>query len=183
MSFRKERHLNAISEKCNALNQLPSKSWLYVSIKEQRLYHYRGEQEVKAYAISTSARPPSCVENSLGTPTGLHRIAQKIGADAAPGMIFKGRVATGDRYWETPPEARSTNYVTTRILWLEGLEPGYNQGEDRDSFKRYIYIHGTNHEARIGVPQSHGCILMTNEDVIELYNAVKEADLVYIAER
>ncbi len=98
-------------------------------------------------------------------------------------MIFKGRMPTGERFWELPPEARSTNFVTTRILWLEGLEPGHNCGEGVDTFKRYIYIHGTNHEARIGTRQSHGCILLTNDDVVELYNAMGEENVVFIAEK
>lgn len=110
-------------------------------------------------------------------------MAKKIGADAPPGMIFKGRVATGERFWETDPESRKTNFVTTRILWLEGLEDGHNRGESCDTFQRYIYIHGTNHEARIGSRQSHGCILMTNDDIIELYQRVPEGTLVLICER
>ena len=154
-----------------------------MSIATQRLYHYRDDECLKAYAISTSANPASCIENSLGTPTGLHRIAKKIGADAEPGMVFKGRKATGARYWEMPEEERFTNFVTTRILWLKGLESGYNKGMGRDSFERYIYIHGTNHEARIGSPQSHGCILMTNQEIVEFYESVTEDVLVLIAQK
>lgn len=138
---------------------------------------------LKAYAISTSANPPSCVENSLGTPTGLHYVARKIGADTSPGMIFKGRVATGKLFKEVSEEENRQNFVTTRILWLAGLEEGHNRGEGRDTFDRYIYIHGTNHEERIGERQSHGCVLMTNEDIVSLYNVLPENALVLIAER
>ena len=72
------------------------------------------------------------------------------------------------------------NLITTRILWLRGLEPGVNQGGEVDSHDRYIYIHGTNHEDRIGTPQSAGCILMRNLDIIALFDEVRVGDQVWI---
>jgi len=79
------------------------------------------------------------------------------------------------------------DFVTSRIFWLEGLEPGLNCGMDAegrvvDSYKRYIYIHGTNHEEEIGKPASLGCIRMANSDVITLFDVVQECDLVWIQE-
>jgi len=146
----------------------------------------------KAYVISTSRRPPSNVNGSLGTPRGLHAIAEKIGAGQPPGIVFKHRVATGFHYAEyeerlyaddAPPAVRAAaggNMITTRILWLKGLEPGVNQGGDVDTHARYIYIHGTNREDLLGQPQSAGCILMGNLDVIELFELVRSGDPVWI---
>lgn len=182
MSAKKAKHLAAINQKCTDCDISLSPHWLLVSLRTQRLHHYRGEECIATYAISTSARPHSCVEHSLGTPTGLHRVARKIGADAPLGMVFKGRLPTGQRYWELPPEERTNNVITTRILWLEGLESGHNRGDGHDTFGRYIYLHGTNHEDRIGSRQSHGCILLRNDDIIDLYTQVPEQSLVLIVE-
>jgi lipoprotein-anchoring transpeptidase ErfK/SrfK len=123
------------------------------------------------------------VKNSLGTPRGLHTIAERIGAGQPPGMVFQARRPTGQHFSEFGDEAnRTTNFVTTRILWLRGLEPGVNAGGEVDSYERYIYIHGTNHEDRIGHPQSAGCLLLRNLDLIELYDEVRAGDHVFIAD-
>ncbi len=94
-------------------------------------------------------------------------------------MVFKGRVAQKP-YMELPPEANEPNLITTRILWLRGLEPGVNVGLGVDTHDRYIYIHGTNHEERLGTPDSHGCVLMSNAEVIKLFEAVPSKTLVWI---
>ena len=138
------------------------------------------EMVLRVFTISTSKNPPSCKDNSFGTPTGLHAIADKIGAGAPEGMVFKGRIATGRRYEDFPPKEASDNFITSRILRLRGMEPGLNSGPNCDSYARYIYIHGTNHEARVGHPYSGGCVEMTNSDVIKLFSCVKEGDLVWI---
>jgi lipoprotein-anchoring transpeptidase ErfK/SrfK len=135
---------------------------------------------VRIYSISTSKNPPSCRADSYGTPTGLHAIADRIGQDTPEGMVFKGRVATGQLYGEVAPEDAARNLITSRILRLRGLEPGNNCGEGCDSYERYIYIHGTNHEDRIGQPFSGGCVEMRNHEVIELFDQVDEGDLVWI---
>jgi lipoprotein-anchoring transpeptidase ErfK/SrfK len=72
------------------------------------------------------------------------------------------------------------DYVTSRILWLDGSEEGFNKGRGIDSYQRYIYIHGTHEEGLIGKKASHGCIRMFNNDVIWLYDLVKEGTKVYI---
>jgi len=132
------------------------------------------------FAISTSKNPPSCLADSYGTPTGLHAIADKIGADAPEGTVFKGRVSTGQVYGQVSPEDAERNLITSRILRLRGLEIGKNCGEGRDSYDRYIYIHGSNHEDRISQPFSGGCVEMLNADVIELFDQVDEGDLIWI---
>lgn len=153
---------------------------LRVSITRQEMVHFQGGKPVKAYRIATSRRPPSNVQDSLGTPLGVHQIADKIGAGAPLGMVFKGRVAQGVCFQDLPQEQNTPNLITTRILRLQGLEPGVNAGPGVDSYQRYIYIHGTNHEDRLGQPDSHGCILMSNLEVIELFDHIPAGTRVVI---
>ena len=141
---------------------------------------YRKGELLRAYPVSTSRRPPSNIKGSMGTPRGLHEIAERIGAGHAPGMVFKSRIPTGQHFAEIPGWENETNLITTRILWLRGLEPGVNRGGEVDTYDRYVYIHGTNHEQRIGEPLSAGCVLMRNLDIIELYEDVRAGDQVLI---
>ncbi len=135
---------------------------------------------MKSHVVSTSLRPPSNVKDSLGTPRGLHEIVEKFGAGQPPGIVFKARVATGKHFSELVAEDQQRNLITTRILWLGGLEPGHNLGGNVDSHGRYIYIHGTNHEDRLGTPFSAGCIHMNNLGIIGLFDEVRTRDLVWI---
>lgn len=139
----------------------------------------------KSHVISTSLRPPSNVQDSLGTPRGLHEIAERIGAGAPPGTVFKGRVNTGKHFNELGDEANVAKLITTRILWLRGLEPGVNAGKNAagevvDTHARYVYIHGTNHEHRLGTPYSAGCVEMNNLEIVELFEQVRNGDMVWI---
>ena len=143
---------------------------------------YRKGVLQRAYTISTSKRPPSNIKGSLGTPRGLHEIAERIGAGQAPGMVFKSRIPTGQHYAEIPGWENEGNMITTRIFWLRGLEPAVNAGGDVDTYERYVYIHGTNHEQRIGEPLSAGCVLMRNLDIIELYEDMRVGDQVLIVD-
>ena len=70
--------------------------------------------------------------------------------------------------------------VQSRIIWLDGLEEGVNKGAGIDSFQRYIYIHGTPEEWRLGQKASKGCIRMSNKDVIELFSLISAGTLVNI---
>ena len=149
-------------------------------IETQTLQFFRDGHLVKSHVISTSKRPPSNVKDSLGTPRGLHVIAERIGAGQPPGMVFKSRIPTGRHFSELPDADQHPNLITSRILWLRGLEPGVNAGGDVDTYKRYVYIHGTNHEDRLGTPQSAGCVLMGNREIVELYEEVRTGDLVWI---
>ena len=144
-------------QKCAALGIKPANQILAVRLATQSMQFFRAGKLVRAFVISTSLRPPSNMKGSLGTPFGLHAIAEKIGQDQPPGAIFKSRVPTGQNFAALSDEENSENLITARILWLRGLEPGVNQGGEVDSHDRYIYIHGTNHEDRIGSPQSAGC--------------------------
>jgi hypothetical protein len=151
-----------------------------VSLGRQLLGFYRDEALVRSYVVSTSLRPPSNIKNSLGTPRGLHHIDERIGAGALPGTVFKGRVNLGQHFNELSDEENARNLITTRILWLRGLEPGINAGGDVDTHDRYIYIHGTNHEEKLGRPSSAGCIEMNNQEIIELFDEVRSGDQVWI---
>ncbi len=138
-----------------------------------------GSLPPKIYTVSTSKNPPSCIENSLGTPLGLHALADKIGGESPEGMVFQGRQPV-QHYSLFSEDAQKDNLITSRILRLRGLETGKNSGPGRDSYDRYIYIHGTNHENRIGQPFSGGCIEMRNKEIIELFNLVDSGDLVWV---
>lgn len=141
----------------------------------------------RSHVISTSLRPASNVKDSLGTPRGLHTIAEKHGADAPPGIVFKGRVSLGKHFSELDAAEQAKNLITTRILWLRGLEPGVNAGRNAagavvDTYERYVYIHGTNHAERLGQHYSAGCIEMNNLEIIALFDQVRVGDLVWIAD-
>lgn len=167
-------------QSAEALGIKPAERLLHVSIAEQSMGLFEQETLIRAHRVSTSSRPPSNTKNSLGTPRGLHVIAERIGTGQPPGMVFKGRVATGHHYSELSEQENERNLITTRILWLKGLEPGYNLGGNVDSYSRYIYIHGTNHEDRIGSPSSGGCVQLTNLEMLTLFEEVRIGDWVNI---
>ncbi len=144
-----------------------------VSVRDQRLILTRDGGELRSYPISTSRFGIGTQEGSMKTPLGRFRIAEKIGDSAAPGTIFKARVALGPD--DPPPDTE--DFITSRILWLDGLEE-----ENANTRDRFIYIHGTKHEDEIGTPASHGCIRMRNADVIELFELVDETTQVVIRE-
>jgi lipoprotein-anchoring transpeptidase ErfK/SrfK len=150
---------------------------------EKNLCLYINGEPIRSFAFSYGKNPVSCVQNSLGTPTGLHEIVAKIGAGAPQGMIFKGRVPTGE-CWHAREDAGpdQRNFVTTRILRLRGLEPGHNSGPGVDSYERYIYIHGTNHPEKFPENISHGCILMKDEVLVDLFETIPDGSHVFITE-
>lgn len=132
---------------------------------------------IRIYRCSTSKYGIGEKAGSNMTPRGLHRIARKIGGGWPVGTAFKSRKVTGFT-WSGCPLAPITN----RILWLEGLEPGFNRGGNVDTFSRYVYIHGTGNETTLGRPDSHGCVHLSGADLIPLYDLVPEGTLVWIAE-
>jgi lipoprotein-anchoring transpeptidase ErfK/SrfK len=154
------------------------REYLYVSVSGQRLYHVREGMVAGEYPVSTSRLGTGNVEGSLKTPTGIHRVVEKYGGGAPAGQVFKDRLDTGVTW--TPADGVAEDLVLSRILRLEGLEPGVNRGPGIDSYDRYIYIHGTNKEHLVGTPNSHGCVCMTNTDVIDLFNHVPEGAIVLI---
>jgi L,D-transpeptidase catalytic domain len=136
-------------------------------------------QFVKMLSASTSRFGIGQVEGSNCTPLGLHRIAEKIGAGEPAGTVFKGRKIIGHT---SQPEFADAK-ITTRILWLDGLEPGFNRGGNVDSHARYIYIHGTADQKSLGRPASHGCIHLADADLIALFDLLPIDTLVWIGEK
>ncbi len=173
--------MEQVNQTCARLGIKPGERVLTVRIDTATMQFYRRGELAQSWVISTSKRPPSNIKNSLGTPRGLHEIAERIGAGQPPGMVFKSRVPTGQHYFEFPDGGIHHDLITGRILWLRGLEPGVNRGGEVDTYERYVYIHGTNHEERIGQPLSAGCVLMRNIEIVALYEEVRAGDLVWIA--
>ncbi len=194
-------------ERLHALGVSETPRILVVRISEQKLFFFEKGQLKAEYPISTASKGAGEQQNSFQTPRGLHRIQQKIGAGLPSGAIFENREFK-NQIWVPSPMPVSVNLdaehsaegtggskeaasapdlITSRILWLEGLEPGSNHGMDGqgrvvDSYQRYIYIHGTNQEHLMGKPSSFGCVRMTNEGVIRLFDQVKVGDLVWVEE-
>lgn len=146
-----------------------------VDVSLQSLTVLRGNRPVARYPISTAARGIGNREASYRTPLGRHRVHRKIGADAPVGTVFRSRVNTHTvAPILTEPVDVEEDLILTRILWLDGLEPGLNKGPGIDSRERFIYIHGTNEEGLIGTPASHGCVRMRNRDVVALFDLLPE---------
>lgn len=152
---------------------------LYVSVARQRLFHARGGILLAEYAIATSSSGLGGEQDSYRTPMGLHRVAEKHGAATPLYGILKDRVFTG-RLADPDLIGADKDWITTRIFWLDGLEPGLNKGAPVDSYDRFIYIHGTANEHSVGTPSSRGCIRMRNDDVIDLFEQVPVGALVVI---
>jgi hypothetical protein len=150
---------------------------LYVSVHSQRLFLVSGGEMRAEYIISTARNGLGARMDSQRTPVGLHRVVRKFGADVPAYGVFEQRRFTGNL---ARPGTAGVDLITSRILWLDGLEPGVNEGGTVDSMQRGIYIHGTADEASLGTPSSHGCIRMQNRDVIELFGRVPVGALVVI---
>ena len=147
---------------------------LFVSVKEQKIFHIVENTIQKEYHVSTAKKGVGNKKNSDMTPHGLHYVKEKHGSKTPQngkmiGRVFYGQIAT--IYTDTT--SSKTDDITSRILWLSGMEKNINKGGNVDSYNRYIYIHGTSEEGKIGTPASHGCIRMLNTDVIELYAKIK----------
>lgn len=146
---------------------------LQVSIADQTLTLLEDGHPLAVYLVSTALRGAGEVSGSEMTPRGQHLIRAKIGDGAEPGTVFRGRRPTGEVWTpELAAQHPGRDWILSRILWLSGCEPGHNRLGDRDSMRRYIYIHGTPDSEPMGEPRSHGCIRMRNSDVIDLFERV-----------
>lgn len=157
-----------------------------VDSRLQRLYLWEpypeGDMLIREYPVSTAKNGLGEHSGSYCTPRGRHRIVEKIGDRQPMYAIFKARVPTGEIWTPKMSEDKpGSDWILTRILWLDGMEEGKNKGGTVDSHSRYIYIHGSNEEHLIGTPASHGCIRMRNADVIDLFNLVEEGTEVNIS--
>ena len=156
---------------------------LLVDISSQQLFIKNpSDEEEISYLVSTAANGMGCDEGSGCTPPGAHIIKEKFGDQCPIGTIFRGRQDTAEiATILTAPDALSpADNITTRILWLDGLEDGVNRGGDVDSYRRYIYLHGTDEEGRLGTAVSHGCVRLANRAVVEVFDATPCGALVYL---
>ncbi len=155
--------------------------YLAISIAEQLLRIHDAGIVTQQYPVSTAKNGPGTLRGSECTPIGWHKIRAKIGADQPLNSVFVGRRPTGELYSSAlAAEFPQRDWILTRILWLNGLEPGTNRYGEVDSGWRYIYIHGCPDHCPMGVPESHGCIRMHNLDLIDLFDRVFPGMLVYI---
>jgi len=137
---------------------------IVVSTREQKLALIDRGNVLAIYPVSTSKFGLGDWRGSRFTPLGKLQIAEKIGANAPSGAVFKDRRRTGE---VVAPDSPGRDPIVTRILWLRGLE-----AQNANAFSRDIYIHGTPEERRIGMPASYGCIRMRSSDIIQLYDIV-----------
>lgn len=155
---------------------------ILIDVSEQTMSFYdKNNTLIDYYPVSTATKGFGNLAGSDKTPLGAHRISNRFGDNAKLGTIFKARQNTG-KLAKILTEAIDVeeDHVTTRVLWLDGLEAGKNKGGNVDSHSRFIYIHGTPEEGLIGKPASHGCIRMINKDVINVFEQSVGDTLVYI---
>ncbi len=148
---------------------------LVVDVARQRLRVLTRRGMWRAFRVSTATRGISADAGSHGTPPGWHCVASRVGTAAPMGQVFRSRRRTRrvlpSAAWRQSPA--SEDLILTRILRLDGLEPGVNRGLGIDSFSRWIYLHGTNHEQHLGRPASHGCVRMANRDIAALFTFIR----------
>ncbi len=172
--------LAAAFRACARRGVVPTRHVLAVNIARQTTSLFQRQHDGyalrKIFRCSTSRYGAGETAGSYMTPRGLHRVARKIGGGWPVGAAFKGRQFMGYT-WQGLPGAP----ITHRILWLEGLEPGFNRGGKVDSFQRCIYIHGAANETALGRPDSRGCVHLSADDLLPLYDNLPEGSLVWIA--
>lgn len=141
-------------------------------------------QRVASYMISSGKKGAGEQKGSFQTPRGRHVVRAKVGRHLPLNAVLVGRRPTGEIYdaalGRTHP---NRDWILTRILWLSGLEPGVNRLGQVDTMQRYIYIHGTPDSEPMGVPASHGCIRMRNDDIADLFDRIPPGTQVNIHEQ
>ena len=178
-----EQHVSLIKQAFEQFPQHEQYPAAVVEVEKQQLYLYSNLQYVTDYPVSTSRFGTGQALNSNKTPLGIHYVKEKIGEDAEISEILDIRKRT-HQLAKIEHQAVNTEKecITSRILWLAGLEENLNLGGDVDSYRRYIYIHGTHEEGLIGQAVSHGCVRMKNQDVIEVFEELDINSLVIIKE-
>ena len=146
---------------------------LRISLTGQYLDVLDAGRRLERFPVSTSRFGPGEREGSGCTPRGRHRVRARIGAGLPPGAVLRVRRPTGEVWSPALAVAQPGNdWILSRILWLSGCEPGRNRLGAVDTMRRFIYIHGTPETEPMGVPFSHGCIRMRQNDVIRLFDMV-----------
>lgn len=145
-----------------------------VDVRRQKLFLLDDGRIVHHWPVSTSIDGTDQVARSDGTPLGVFRIKRKLGTGLRPGAILRDQVPTGRiaAPVHAANDPAASQWITTRILWLSGLQPGWNEGGDVDTYLRHIYIHGTANLGMLGHAASHGCVQMAPHAVMALYRAV-----------
>jgi len=166
----------ALRRRLSPLHEVPERV-LVVGVEAQHAWWLEDGRVVADWPVSTAAEGVGGRSGSFRTPPGWHRIQRKVGDGAASGTVFVSREPTGEVWHD---ETRADDLILTRVLTLDGLEDGINRGGEQDSLARFIYLHGTNHEEALGKAVSHGCVRLSNRGIIELYDRVREGDLVVI---
>ncbi|QLF94947.1 L,D-transpeptidase [Pseudomonas sp. ABC1] len=158
--------------------------FLHVSLTEQMLYGFSKGVLCARFPVSTALNGAGESNGSGCTPRGLHQVRARIGEGLPCGAVLRGRRWTGE-VWSDELHAAfpGRDWILTRILWLSGCEPGVNRLGAVDTFRRYIYLHGTPDTEPMGVPLSHGCIRMRNADIMQLFPRVPAHCRVLIAEQ
>jgi len=155
---------------------------VHIGAQELRLFGPDGAC-IRRYKVSTALNGAGELNGSGCTPRGAHVIRARIGGGMPPNTIFSGRRPTGEQWSPDLAKANPTrDWILARILWLSGCQPGFNRLGDRDSMRRYIYIHGTPDTEPMGVPKSHGCVRMRTHEVVELFELVEAGTPVSILE-
>lgn len=157
---------------------------MYIDVRsaDQRLYVCGDDGRVLAsYPVSTASKGLGEAVGSGQTPRGRHYVRARIGEGLPLNAVLKGRRWTGEIYTEALGKAYpGRDWILTRVLWLCGLEPGFNRGGTVDTFRRYIYIHGTPELEALGTPASHGCVRMDSRDLLDLFHRAVPGTLVRI---
>lgn len=154
-------------------DQIPESLWLRVDLGAQIAELRKAEGLLASYPVSTAAAGPGERNGSGGTPRGWHVIRARIGAGCPLGAVFIGRRWTGEVWSPALMEQQpGRDWILTRILWLSGLEPGFNRLGAVDTMRRFIYFHGCPDSLPLQVTGSKGCIRMRNVDVLELHDRV-----------
>ena len=149
-----------------------SSNQVIISVRDQKLVLLRNGSKVATYPVSTSMFGLGDARGRMTTPLGYLAVEKKIGDNVPVGAVFHQRRLTGE---VLQPNTPGRDPITTRIIWLRGLE-----AQNAHAFQRCIYIHGTPEENKIGQPASYGCIRMKSKDVAELYDQVPVGALVQI---
>lgn len=146
---------------------------LHISLADQCLYGFAAGALRLRLPVSTALNGPGERQGSGCTPRGCHQVRAKIGAGLPAGAVLVGRRWTGE-VWSAELAAQfpQRDWILSRILWLSGCEPGRNRLGSVDTFRRYIYLHGTPDSEPMGEPRSHGCIRLRNADLIALFERV-----------
>lgn len=157
---------------------------LLVDGRSYTAYLVHRRKIIDNFPVSTGVGGFSNKSRSYGTPTGLHQVESVFGLNGEKDLSYKRRVPERKKdgslifAHDAPHLKLSERRITSRILWLEGIDPGVNDL----SHARYIYIHGTNGEYALGGPASEGCIACADDVIIPLVDKkeLKKGSRVYV---